>query len=283
MSGIGFSDSSRVDLSDYSMVVIGGGGYLNALWVDHAVRRSALAAAAGVAGVPVVCTGQGVGPFTEGEDDLDLRVVGHLIAHSRDFGLRDPESADLLRRHDLAPDHVTVVGDDASGFPPADADEVADSLGLVGVDPTDSFVAVHIRQAGYVGLDDSAVEAFAALVDEVACGRDAVALGITTSDTPPLAEAISLARMGHGTDRPESRVEGSRVSSRPRTTGGTYSARANAALVHSYHAALFAVEQHTPTLLFVSSDYYRHKAEGLRRLAALPGEFVVDVGGPGRS
>lgn len=276
VSGIGTSDSPSIDLSGYSLVVISGGGFLNSVWVDHAVRRSALAAAAGVVGVPVVCTGQGVGPFAEGEDDLDLRVVGYLIARSRVFALRDPESADLLRRHDLTPDHVTVVGDDASAFPPADADEVERSLRVVGLEPADSFVAVHIRQAGYVGLDDAAVEAFAALVDEVAWGRDAAVLGITTSETPPLAEAISLARMGHGAT---ARNAAWRVLECHHDPGllAAVLGRANAALVHSYHAALFAVEQRTPTLLFVSSDYYRHKAEGLRRLAALPEEFTVDI------
>lgn len=275
-SGIGTSASAGVDLSDYSMVVIGGGGYLNSVWIDHAVRRSALAAAAGVAGVPVVCTGQGVGPVDDEDDHLDLRVIGYLIARSSVFGLRDPESADLLRSHDLAPGHVTVVGDDASGFPPADADEVTASLAVAGLDAVDSFVAVQVRQAGYVGVDDTAVDVFAALVDEVACGRDAAVLGVTTSDTPPLAEAISLARMGHGMGTRNAAWRILECHDDPGLLIGTLR-RAEAALVHSYHAALFAVEHHTPTLLFVGSDYYRHKAEGLRRLAGLPGEFIVDV------
>ncbi len=44
----------------------------------------------------------------------------------------------------------------------------------------------------------------------------------------------------------------------------------NAVLTHSYHVAIFALENKIPTLLFAQSEYYQLKAEALRTAFGIP-------------
>lgn len=272
-----------LDPADYALVVCSGGGYVNPVFGDHARRRAALVTTADVAGVPVVFTGQGIGPLeihdgsTGSGGGIDEGVVRCLVERSTSFGLREPLSAEVLADLGLDAPPVEVVGDDAIGFPPATDTEADAALQHAGVDPGAPVVAVHLRQAGYVGVSDASADQFATVADAVASGRQATVLGIALCDTPPVSETVRLVQLGHGA---APRLAPWRILECHEDPALLAAAlrRADAALVHSYHAAVFALEHRTPVLLFVASDYYRHKAEGLRRLAGLPAEFVVDVG-----
>ena len=48
--------------------------------------------------------------------------------------------------------------------------------------------------------------------------------------------------------------------------------------MHSYHAALFALQADVPALLIAGTPYSEMKATGLARYAGLPDDFVVRPG-----
>ena len=49
----------------------------------------------------------------------------------------------------------------------------------------------------------------------------------------------------------------------------------NAVLTHSYHAAIFALENRIPTLLFARTEYYRLKGEALRTAFGIPVPLIA--------
>ncbi|MCW5891165.1 MAG: glycosyltransferase [bacterium] len=105
-------DPALADLRGFDAVLLAGGGNLAAPWLYLVAWRAAIAAAARGSGVPVVVSGQGLGPLSE--EMLPLLAV--VTASAAAFGVRDPGSAALLAAHGLGGDHVTVAGDDALGL-----------------------------------------------------------------------------------------------------------------------------------------------------------------------
>jgi len=49
----------------------------------------------------------------------------------------------------------------------------------------------------------------------------------------------------------------------------------SAVLTHSYHAAIFALENRIPTLLFARTEYYQLKAEALRTAFGIPVPLIA--------
>ena len=94
-------------------VVIAGGGNMSSLWPHHIYERSTLGAIAAAFKVPLVVTGQTIGPQL-GERDSEL--VGELLASARLVGLRESASHRLvsalgIHAHQTI-DDATYLGDD---------------------------------------------------------------------------------------------------------------------------------------------------------------------------
>ena len=249
------------DPAGYDAVVIGGGGFLSSPFArDLLVPRVAVALACAAVGTPVVWTGQGVGPCSD--DELGLVAAAARTAAA--FGCRDPLGAASL--DPLAPGRATVVGDDAMAVVP-DPDVAVPLL-----DDTDGpWVVLHVRDAEYLG--PRALEAAADCADRLAAELGGVVVGLAVNDNRPSEHEV-LVRLARTPGR-RSTWATVDASGRPGLARAVLG-RAEAVLAHSYHVALWALLEGTPTLLVTGSDYYRQKAAGLSGLAGFPGSVGIE-------
>lgn len=113
----GSSDSRRVrtspagGLDGFDGVVITGAGNLASTWPVHIVERLALARAAEERGIPLVITGQTLGPFLTDEHE---RMLAALLASARLVGVRESASHALATRLGVDTSRLRLGADDAS-------------------------------------------------------------------------------------------------------------------------------------------------------------------------
>jgi len=94
-------------------LVVAGGGNLNSMWPEHVYERVVAARVARRVGIPVVVTGQTIGPFDTGPERT---LVAELLGEAALVGVREPHSAaeiaalgvDPLRRIE-APDDAVLL------------------------------------------------------------------------------------------------------------------------------------------------------------------------------
>jgi len=89
---------------------IGGGGNLCRMYRNVLARHTFLARVALDAGVPVVMTGQQIGPELDRRDE---RMLAPVLRGARFVGVRDRDSAAAARRLGAAPERVLLAPDDA--------------------------------------------------------------------------------------------------------------------------------------------------------------------------
>jgi polysaccharide pyruvyl transferase WcaK-like protein len=256
-----------VDLTDFDLVVVAGGGNLADEFAEDVARpRLAIAAAAGALGVPVVWTGQGVGPLADDRLDLVRRVLSAAAAVS----VRDEGSAELLGTTEGQP-VAEVVGDDAVRPGGADPAALDDALGRAGLSPGSRFVVVHLRDAPYVTDGDEAVSTVVDAADRLAAERGVAVLALAVNDNGPGECATVRAALA---DR-ELHAEWTLLDVLDDVElAAAIAARADAVIAHSFHVALWGLASGTPAVLVAGSDYYRAKSVGLGRSFGL-GESVV--------
>lgn len=263
--------TSIVDLSGFDLVVMAGGGNLaDDFAEDVAVPRLAVAAVAGALGVPVVWSGQGIGPLSADRLELVRRVLSDASAVS----VRDEGSAELLGTTDGQP-IAEVVGDDAVRPGGADPAAVDEALGRAGLAPGSRFVVVHLRDAPYVtdGNEDGTGDGTTIVdaVDRLAAGRGIPVLALAVNDNGP-GECATVGAALAGRDLTAEWTLLDTLDDVALTA--SLAARAEAVIAHSFHVALWGLASGTPTVLVAGSEYYRLKSSGLGRSFGL-GESVV--------
>lgn len=230
-------------------VVIAGGGNLASTWPSHIFERAALGELAHSRGVPLVITGQTLGPSLSPDD---RSVVAQLLASARLVRLREPASARLATELGMPAARSELTVDDASflGIPDP-----------VNGDP-ERFTLVSLST--YLGGRDvpAVVAGLAAALDEVhhATGR------------PTLFHAhfASLdASVARGDTLLHERVR--RAMTTPSTVEPTTDSQAAARLARSagmlvtgrYHPAVFAAPAGVPIAAFVVDTYTDVKLRGV--------------------
>jgi polysaccharide pyruvyl transferase WcaK-like protein/glycosyltransferase involved in cell wall biosynthesis len=260
-----------IDPRSYDVVVFAGGGNLNHIFfAQHTRWRAVLAACLRCHGVPFILSGQGIGPVMSRRE---RNVIAFLVSSAVRVGLREPASLDVVGGLAIIGAIVDVVGDDALGLSrtaPVEVDALLSSHGLHG-----SYLVAHARRADYVGADDAALEAWARAVDELALARQLPVLAVAINSQPAAREVDTLSLLAKGRRASWSVVE----CEAPGTAAGIVG-RSSGAVVHSYHEAVFALEQGVPAVLSAMTPYYDLKASGLARLFGLPDAFVVRPGAP---
>ena len=253
-----------LDLASFDAAFVAGGGYLASPFAEQLLRpRVAVALALAAAGVPVVWSGQGIGPCTDDEQRLITAAVQAATA----FGCRDEGSCHLLPAEVRA--SALLVGDDAIGTTSAPIDLVRAALQRAHV-TTERFVVLHVRSAGY--NSEVQLAALADAVDAIAHRAGATVVGLAINDNHP-TEASVFAELSRRSPRLAPwRLLDARRS--PALATGLL-AQADAVASHSYHLALWALRAGTPALLSAGSLYYAHKAAGLAALAGIAGGIDV--------
>ncbi|HQZ36494.1 MAG TPA: polysaccharide pyruvyl transferase family protein [Ilumatobacteraceae bacterium] len=250
-------------LTSFDAVVFAGGGNLaSAFSVGQLRPRVAIALAFGGHGIPVMWSGQGLGPCT-GEE---LTLLGAAIRSASAFGCRDAGSVNLFDENIRT--RLSLVGDDAMSLVAADDETIDAALRRSGVE-TDRYVVLHLRSADYVGPYNNSDLLHA--VDCFAAKSGATVLGMCVNDNEP-AEASVFAHAAQAAPR-QTTWRAIEATGSPALVRGLMR-RADAVVSHSYHLALWALQEQTPTLLVAASDYYRAKADGLADLAGFAGTIA---------
>ena len=270
-----------LDLGSYQGAFFLGGGNLASAFAQNLLRpRVALSLCLSAAGVPVVVSGQGVGPCEEQE----LLLVQLMAGQAQAFGCRDAGSAKLIDSQQSG--KVELVGDDAmsavtdapavtdmSAITDAAAEANSQRLDQVlrsALVPPGEFLLFHARQASYVG--STQLGDLAAAVDQLGVESNLSVLGLAVNNNPP-AEGELLASIAQTANL----AAPWRVIDAGQSVDLTVSllSRASFVVTHSYHLALWALQAKTPAVLVVDSEYYRLKAEGLSALAGFPGSISI--------
>lgn len=248
-------------------VLITGGGNLTTPFVEHVYERAALAGIAEIRGIPLVVSGQTLGPRL---DDRDRELVRGLLRSARLVGVREAESHRLAE--ELA-GSARLVPDDAVALIAGDPAAVTAALGV----RAGGFVAVSFPP--YAGLDELEpfIEDLRVLVSRIReiTGLPVVVVpheglpGSTTSGDGIVAERLGGEGVIVAPVLPAAEVA--------RLT-------AAAALVVSarYHPLVFALAAGVPAVGVWLDEYTRRKVAGTLTSSGLEGWAVPAAGvGPG--
>lgn len=248
-------DPALPDLRAFDVVLLAGGGNLAAPWTYLVAWRTAIATAARQAGVPVIASGQGIGPL----DDATVPLLQSLVSAAHAVAVRDPGSAALLAAYGL---HADVAGDDG--------------LGVI-VTPRSSVDAIgfQVRRAEYVGARVEQLRGLAAAVDALAAARGVAVLGIPMNAQAPQPEAALLLALRDALPRRRAHWMLAAVDDDALAAAAAIKA-CRAVVTCSFHTAQLALEAGVPAALVVATEYYALKAQALRDAFGLPAP--IDVG-----
>lgn len=237
-------------------VVIAGGGNMASLWPMHIFERATLAALAKRAGVPLVVSGQTIGPqLTES----DAALVKELLTSARLVGVREEASLQLVRR--LGVDSAVLTVDDASYLPAAQS--------------TSPYCLVTL--AGHVAGYDKGrvVQRIAELLDEVA---RTTALDIVFS--PHFGSLVAGDVRGdsvmHAAVAERMSAASREIPATDAATSGALARGASLVVSSRYHPVIFAVPGGVPAIGIAVDDYTTVKLTGA--LGNFAQDSVLHVG-----
>jgi polysaccharide pyruvyl transferase WcaK-like protein len=262
-------DPALRDVGTFDAVLLAGGGNLASPWPDLVAWRTAVAVAARSRGVPVIVSGQGVGPVS----DEVLPMLALLVESAGAFAVRDPGSLALLAAHGLAGPRTAVAGDDALGLA-VDVASARAGLEAGGLAADASLLGFQARVAGYVGCSRATLLELARTVDRLAAARGATVLGVPMNSQPPQAEDALQLELQGALGRRRARFELADVGDDAVAAAAVLKTCA-AVVTCSFHAALFALEAGIPTALVAATEYYARKADALREVFGLPAPIAV--------
>ncbi|CAN5142225.1 hypothetical protein BH09ACT1_BH09ACT1_22480 [soil metagenome] len=227
-------------------VAISGGGNMASNWPLHIFERATIGAITALFGIPLVVSGQTIGPPLI---ETDAALVATLLGSAKLVGLREGASFDLVGRLGVDPGLLSATVDDASFVPGVTS-------------PSDRPYCV-VTLSSHVGTvdRDTFYDAIAGLLDDVAATT-----GLEIVFFAHFAALESTAVRG---DSVAHAAVGARMTSAFRvipTTDARHAAgiAKNAALVVSsrYHPAVFAVSAGVPTIGITADDYTTVKLTG---------------------
>lgn len=256
---------STVDLIARAGLVLScGGGYLNSLWWEFDLwPKSAMYRAAAKLGVPLVLSGQGIGPIGS---RLDRLVLGLGLRSADLISLRERgEGEDYVLGLGVDPSRVLVVGDDATDLPVCSEARLRDIVREEGIDLGAPIVVAQFRATSYTKSYVDEYRFFAKLLDRVLL------------ETDPNSKVVFVPfcydEAGGADDRTAAFNVIKHMGHRDRATivMGHYRPEEIKALVGlgrcalgvSYHFAVFALSQAVPCFTVYGNEYYHLKFDGL--------------------
>ncbi len=238
-------------------LLVAGGGNLSSGWPDHLYERAALIALARRRGLPVVVSGQTLGPRLDGRE---REILGWALRQATLVGVRERASHRLALALGVAPERLVLQLDDAMFLPGGDEPAAVRA----------PFVAVTV-----CALGDPAVHAMllAGLAEGLAGVHEATGLEVVllphvgALEGPPSGDAlVTHELLWH--------LRGLGV---PAATPGLLEPAAAAALTRRaalviatrYHPLVFALGAAVPALALTLDDYTSIKMRGGLELAGL--------------
>ena len=248
-------------LGDADAVLIAGGGNLSSSWPHHVYERAALAEVARLLAVPLLVSGQTLGPYlTRRHGEL----VSAAVTGAQLVGVRERASAGIAARLGVPADRIRCAADDAAFLPGVAVPEV---LAAFGLEPG-AFVAVTLSSFTGPYLSAELVNPFAELLQHLR-----VLTGLDVVLVPHLGSPDSVAEADPDDDvhyhRQIAAAAGTGVHEGPLLTAGqALWVTQQAALVVSsrYHPVVFAIAGTVPVLAVTVDDYTDVKITGAAEL-----------------
>jgi polysaccharide pyruvyl transferase WcaK-like protein len=226
-------------------VVIAGGGNMASTWPLHIYERATLGLLAHAAGVPLVVTGQTIGPALI---DADAELVAGLLSSAALVGLREGASLALCESLGVPANLLHRLPDDAS-FLRADGDVPSSPYALVTLA---AHLADHDREA--------VVSAIATLLDDVVSTT-----GLEIVFSPHFGSLDGRERgdsVMHTAVRGRMRAGTREISAASAAASAALARGAGLVVTSRYHPAVFAVSEGVPTIGISVDDYTAIKLEG---------------------
>jgi polysaccharide pyruvyl transferase WcaK-like protein len=250
LAGDDIAQGALAALRSASGVLHTGGGNLASRWPVHIYERTTLTAMAAALGVPVVFSGQTLGPDLDDEDEGLLREA---LRRSALVGVREPTTEALVRSWGL---DARAQVDDASFF-----DEVSDTDAAAPAQAPGVLVSLS---GWYAGRNRDEVErGIARVIDAAASAVGGPVVfhahfGPDDAAAPPAGDGLVHERVRAAMTAPSVVVP----------TGDTASsvalARSARMLISSrYHPVVFATPAGVPTLALAADAYTRVKLGGV--------------------
>ncbi len=120
-------------------LLLAGGGNLSSTWPEHVYERVALIALARRRGLPIVVSGQTVGPQLFGRE---REILGWALRQAALVGVREPDSRRLALQLGVEQGRIALALDDAMFLAGADREE-----------PTEPFIAVTLCELGTPSIE----------------------------------------------------------------------------------------------------------------------------------
>lgn len=246
-------------------VVVTGGGNMSSVWPSHIFERATIGGIAAAAGVPLVVSGQTLGPALEGRH---AELVSGLLRSARLVSVRERPSRQLAR--DLGIGDVRLNADDAT------------FLGWDDQPEREPYCLVSLSV--YVGDADRAetIGGFARLLDEVAA-RTGLAIRFlahfaSLDPAETRGDSVLHERVRSAMRHPDSRV----VPTTDSLDAARLARRASLVVTSRYHPAVFATSSLTPTIAVPVDGYTGVKLGGVLDNFGMPGLLpVADLLGGG--
>jgi len=250
-------------LATAKAVVFSGGGYLNSIWwLEELYAKYFIAEVAHWAGIPVLLTSQGIGPFTH---PLDRRVAARLFRNAELVGVRDGTGSisQLQELGAVRPERIFCTGDDACLLSPLPDKQIRQILQQERVPEGKLLVAFNFRDGSrYTGSFTSvAPQRYARILDSILSLGNIHGVFIPVSynsnddDRRRAEEIIALMKQRASVTI----LQGEYGPDQLKSLVGSM----HLAIGTSYHFNLFALSGNVPAIGLYNDLYYRKKLTGL--------------------
>lgn len=263
-----FGESGCAALADAELFVFSGGGVLTDRYLGSIVRWLLITLTVRLAGIPVIATGQGVGPLNR----KDSRAIVRLLLYCwRSIGVRDASSLALSKQ--LASwalckrtTRVYFSADDTVRHPDVRACWSQFAPPEIGNSPR--YLAVNLRSGAFTGLLNSDRDWVLGVARSLADQLNCTAVRFVSLQNPPTA----LEAAG-SSDAPAWAIQGLAATTEfnievvvardVRTVVQSFRGCV-VALGTPYHFNAFAAWSGVPTVALAGTRYMSQKLEGLR-------------------
>jgi polysaccharide pyruvyl transferase WcaK-like protein len=266
-------------IADAKAVVIGGGGYLNDIFVmSKPCYMTALIARK--AGVPVYAVGQSVGPFTSNES---MEIVRKLTELTNAFELREGNSMKWIQKLGAGEPKVHVGGDSALLAPIASEEEATEFLkNKFGGTLPKKIISLNPRYLHDANPEKTIEEHIALFTKTVQQLIDDLDVHIIATSTLFAAPGVTP-KPHHDPQVGEAIKKGLKDPSRMEILSERLSvpqykavqARVNLCIAAGYHPSCLALAAGTPTLIMFTDEYNKMKNGGMAELFGV-GKWITN-------
>lgn len=256
-------------------LILSGGGYLNSIWwLDELYAKAFPVIIAKLNKVPVILTGQGIGPFSHAMD----RIIAKALFKSADIiGVRDGDkSKETINNIFPCNSKIIYTGDDALLMETEDPSHIESLLKIENIPAGITLVGVNLRDASSYSstYEKPNINIYAGLLDTVVKNGDRHIVFIPISYNEGDDDRKSARQI----------VEAMQFQDRVTVIQNDYTpselrgiiGKLNFAIGTSYHFLLFALSSNVPALGVYQNEYYKQKIEGLFPLYGME-KYYVDM------